>query len=298
MDQNQILRSMGPPPFNFKKGSAAVEWKNWLRGFEIFADASNISNGSKKNWLLHYGGPKVQSVYFNTPSISDKKKQKKSARAEYRRTVDKLTDHFAPKQNQTYERHIFRNMSQRKNERIDEFVMRLRVQAERCEFGRRTEENIMDQVTTSCDSIKLRRKILERNHKSLESVLKLCRIHESVSVQEKMFTNDSKGKEDVRMENDTKEGTEVCHISNKENFRQKYYGEQSKSTGRYECSRCASKDHKSDDKKCPAKGKKCERCGKPDHFARKCRSRISDDGEVKRDEVRMVDVYDDYDDTF
>lgn len=66
---------MGPQPFNFKEGSGAVEWKNWLRGFEILADASNICDGSKKNWLLHDAGSKVQFVYFNKDVGKEKRKE-------------------------------------------------------------------------------------------------------------------------------------------------------------------------------------------------------------------------------
>lgn len=299
IDMDQKPWTIGPKPFDFNEGSGAVEWQNWLRGFEIFADASNISRESKKNWLLHYAGQKLQSVYFNTPSMSAKKNQKKSARDEYRRIVDKLTKHFAPNQNKTYERHEFRKMAQRKDEKINEFVMRLRIQADRCHFGSRTNENIKEQVTASCNSEKLRRKILERNYKTLESVLKLCRVYVAVSVQEKSFGDASKERDrDLLKETEAKGTTEVCHIGERENYRRKNYGEQDKMRGRYECSRCGCKDHKSDDKKCPAKGKRCERCGKLDHYARKCRSVISTNDEIKREEVRMVDAYDDYDDTF
>ncbi len=60
MNTNQMPWPMGPQPFDFKEGSGAVEWKNWLRGFEIFAEASDITYRTKKNWLLHYAGAKVQ----------------------------------------------------------------------------------------------------------------------------------------------------------------------------------------------------------------------------------------------
>lgn len=296
---NQTQWPMGPQQFDFKEGSGAVEWKNWIRGFEVFAEASEISYRSMKNWLLHYAGPKIQSIYFNSPDMFDKNKQRRSGRKEYQRIVDKLTHHFAPKQNTSYERHTFRKMSQRKDERMDEFVMRLRIQADRCEFGRKIDENIKDQVTGGCNSDKLRRKILERNHKSLESVLKLCRVHEAVAIQEKSFgadTKESKSSEEI---------PEVCNIEDRKNNRQHHYAEHHKKVGsdRYECSRCASKGHKSDDDKCPAKGRKCERCGKIGHYARKCRSRIIGDSpnSDKRETVRMVvttDDYDDYDDTF
>lgn len=286
--------SMGPQPFDFKEDSCATDWKNWLRGFELFADASGMSNEKKKSWLLHYAGAKVQSIYFNLPSSS--RESRRSAKYQYRKAVEKLTDHFAPKQNTSYERHVFRKMSQRKDERIDTFVMRLRIQADRCEFGSRVDENIKDQVTSSCYSDSLRRKILERNHKSLESVLKLCRISESVANQEKTFVVGPRS-DGVSM-NDT---TEVCNINDKKSFRKRYYG--GHQDIRSECSRCGANDgHKSDDNNCPAKGRKCVRCGKMDHFARKCTTKISgsngDLSSVKRETVKMIETYEDYDDTF
>lgn len=41
----------------------AGDWKDWLRGFERFALASDMKEQKKKDWLLHYAGPKVQSFY-------------------------------------------------------------------------------------------------------------------------------------------------------------------------------------------------------------------------------------------
>src|ERR1700744_4851323 len=104
-----------------------------------------MSIDKKKSWLLHYAGPKVQSIYYNLPGSSEKNTH--SAKTQYRKTIKALTDHFAPKQNTSYERHIFRSMSQRRDEKIDSFVMRLRTHADRCKFRRRIDENIKDQVT-------------------------------------------------------------------------------------------------------------------------------------------------------
>lgn len=188
----------------------------------------------KKTWLLHYAGPKVQSIYYNLPGSS--KKSKRSAKTQYRKVVEKLTNHFAPKRNTSYERNVFRSMSQRKDERIDSFVMRLRTQANRCEFGRQIDENIKDQVTSLCWSGSLRRKILERNHKSLESVMKLSRIFESVVNQDKTFVNESKRKEDHSMKTFIDESKrkddqpmnddEVCNINDPKRFRKQYYNKE------------------------------------------------------------------------
>lgn len=247
----------------------------------------------KKSWLLHYAGPKVQSIYHNLPcKTSD---NERSAKTQYRKVVAALTKHFAPKQNTSYERHVFRSISQHKDERIDTFVMRLRTQADRCEFGRRVEENIKDQVTSSCWSGSLRRKILERNHKSLESVMKLCRIFESVANQEKTFMGELK----QNAGSAANESTEVCNINNRKKFRTVYYNKDRAESRNPICDRCAREGHKADDETCPAKGKICGRCGKTGHFARKCYTNISnkESSSIKSESVRMVEC-DDYDDTF
>lgn len=87
---NQPSWTIGPLQFNYSEGSCAVDWENWLRGFELFASASGITYDKKIEWLLHYAGPKVQSIYFNLPAESSKKKKKKrSAKTLYRKMVAK-----------------------------------------------------------------------------------------------------------------------------------------------------------------------------------------------------------------
>lgn len=282
---------IGPQQFEFKEKTCAIDWENWLRSFELFADASDMPIEKKKSWLLHYAGPKVQSIYHNLHKSKD---SERSAKTQYRKAVKKLTKHFAPEHNTSYERHIFHGTSQQKDERIDTFVMRLRIQAERCKFGKRIDDHIKDQITSSCYSGILRRKLLERNHQKLTSVLKLCRVFESVANQEKMFVHNEK-----REEMPTSETLEVCNIGNRKRFREQYYDQEVRNR---ECSRCGGKGHKPDDERCPAKGKKCGRCGRVDHFARKCNTKLNNwKGEgsaVKPTEETVRMIYDDYDDTF
>lgn len=94
---------------------------------------------------------------------------------------------------------------------------------------------------------------------------------------------------------------EVCAIGDRKRFRAQFY-DQDKSVRKMplDCSRCAMKDHKAGDEKCPAIGKKCGRCGKMDHFARKCFTKVNMEksSPVKPETVNMVETYNDYDDTF
>lgn len=121
----------GPSPFEFKPDDiCGNDWKIWLRGFEIFAEANSITSAQEKlNWMLHYAGQKVQSVYYALPE----------------KDVD--------------------------------------------DFGDQLDENLRDQVTSGCSSNLLRRKILERGHEQLESIVKMARILEAVSKQQQLFQN-------------------------------------------------------------------------------------------------------------
>jgi|SRR6218665_2256865 len=72
-----------------------------------------------------------------------------------------LDAHFSPKLNNPYERHVFRQMKQESKETVDQFVSRLRRQAENFEFGEQLEENVRDQVIDKSSSL-FRRKLLEK----------------------------------------------------------------------------------------------------------------------------------------
>lgn len=272
----------GPSPFDFKNddGNLAVDWQNWIRGFEIFIKANAIKkNTTKRDWLLHYVGPKVQCIYFNLPT-EDEEHHKHQAgplasgygffrKNVYADTVERLNGYFAPKQNTSYERHVYRKFMQEKEERIDSFVMRLRIQANRCDFGDKLDENIKDQVTSGCRSDVLRRKILERGDDDLDKILKMARIFEMVSTQQKEF----EAKATPTKETQDIDAADVYEISGRKANTRRDFVKNRNSDQNIECGRCGFKGHRSSDTKCPAKGKECTKCGKVDHFARKCRTR-------------------------
>ncbi|XP_073814237.1 uncharacterized protein [Musca autumnalis] len=251
MGRTQFTRGLLEFQFEIDDGNCAIKWNSWLRGFELFATANRITDCDEKySWLLHYAGTKVQEVFFNLPHTEDYVKRGPLIGGfiphlnKYDDGVMKLQNFFAPKRNATYERHIFRKMKQEPNERIELFAVRLRTQAERCNFGNQIESNIKDQITEACSSDLLRRKILERGDDSLDEILKMARIIEAVSEQQKSFRTSN---QDMR----------------KRQFR-------SNQNNRFECYRCGTKGHKANDNRCPAKGKECSKCGGKNHFARKC----------------------------
>lgn len=67
--------------------------------------------------------------------------------SEYEISVKRLQLFFAPKRNAAFERHIFRCMKQEEHERIDVFAMRLRAQADKCDFNEQIDENTKEQIS-------------------------------------------------------------------------------------------------------------------------------------------------------
>lgn len=242
--------------------------------FEIFRKAaSSAANGPELDWVsifLFFAGPKVQQV---RASLEMKKEQPTDEvrpgplatgfvvhEDPYDSMVKSLTDFFAPKRNKTFERHIFRNMKQAENETIDLFVMRHRQQAERCEYDDGIDDFIKDQITEGCWSAELRKKILQRKDGTLDDVLMVARIDEAVREENKVFANAA---------TTPIAATSSIAVNKIESRRARPFP-----TGpnRPFCSRCGYKGHRAADPKCPAKGKRCNKCGKNDHFARKCLS--------------------------
>lgn len=284
-DQAMAFRQVhmnGPGPFDFAlDGNCGNDWKNWVRSFEIYAQAMLINQPNQKlQWLLHCAGPKVQKVYYSLPEQTEKEEEDEVETKSrgplaagyvkfdanvYDDVIHKLNRFFEPKQNVSYERHVFRQLKQKSNERIDMFLMRLREQAERCDFGDQADENIRDQITTGCASDLLRRKMLERGDKPLAKLIQMAQTLEVVHQQQLSLGKQSAPHNDTNRPEANQ--SDVCKIDVKPRF-----APSRNMSGSFEgvCGRCGFKGHKAMDAKCPAKGKNCNSCGRKDHFARKC----------------------------
>ena len=178
----------------------------------------------------------------------------------YEEACARLNEFFLPKENYTYERHLLRQMKQRVGENIDAFTNRLRVQAERCGFDDRMEEHIKDQIIQRSQPDTLRRDLLKRGDASLEEIVNVVKIYETVAKQDKSFASG-----DVKPQE-----SEVNKVDTKPFLpgKRKRFAEPASS----ECHRCGYDGHLSSDERCPARGHFCNKCGGRDHFARKCRT--------------------------
>lgn len=240
------------------KGDAtalALRWKRWKSAFNYFVVGKGVTNvRQKKALLLHCAGMDVQELYETLPDPAPL--QAPATEDEYEKALRKLDIYFSTKINVPYERHIFRNLKQ-EEETVDQFVTKLRKQAENCNWAN-SEEQIRDQVIDKCTSTALRRKLLEKGTGlTLHRVLDIARSMEAVEIQVKKMSG-----------NTSSEGHEVNRV--------KESGNKPPVKKRGRCYRCDSEFHYSIDAVCPAREATCVKCNKVGHYAKCCRANVRD----------------------
>lgn len=239
--------------------SVGIRWEKWKRALEIYFLAANIDTGAKKRaTLLHIGGLGLQEVYYNLPGAHVDEIENVDV---YKVAIEKLDQYFSPKQSRYFERYMFRLMKQEEGERFEAFLLRLRNQADKCQYADK-EENLIDQIVEKSRSAELRKKILSAGDSvTLQQVITIAITLETVNRQLDTFDKPGSSKISDPIKSDI----------NKLDTRKSTRTNQSFSKT---CYRCGSSKHLSFDDKCPAREKKCARCGIIGHYKDYCKTKL------------------------
>lgn len=239
------------------KSLIRINWEKWLRSLELYLASEEITNVEKKrNKLLHLGGSQLQEVAYSIPGAIETYDRERSNDV-FKILIEKLTDYFSPKQNSTFERHIFRNIQKVGGEDFNKFLLKIRQQAKRCSFGNSeieaTEISMKDKIIDSWASLDLKKKLLEKE-RTLDEVIELCQIHEQINNQS------------TAMDTETSEpGSSSSIAVNKVGFQRRKQSEL--------CLRCGNPGHAGNVQACPAKNMKCRKCGFQGHYAAFCKTK-------------------------
>lgn len=250
-------------PFNPDSDSAGTSqrWKKWSKRFENFLAAMDISDDTRKRALsLHYIGESTYDIFETLPDTGEPK--------DYDKPMEKLTAHFTPQQNVDYERYIFRQTKQRREETLDQYNTRLRQLAVTCDFTT-VDAEIKSQIICGCSSARLRRRVLREPEMSLKKLLDTARSMELSETQAsgiEAFTsnpvNFTRTQSTNNDHNSYRQQHDMVHPQ----------GVQSGAKPTV-CRNCGHQyPHDKGPDSCPAKGKQCRSCGKLNHFSRCCRS--------------------------
>ncbi|XP_050059725.1 uncharacterized protein LOC126551010 [Aphis gossypii] len=229
-------------------------WEKWKRSIMIFILSQNITKDTQKQAIiLHRGGQELQDIFFSIPEHGNPP----DGTTTFQHTINLLDQHFIPKVNPVFERHVFRKIRQEANESVGQFISKLRQQVAKCGFADADTE-MCDQIIEHCTSDELRRKLLEKNNLSLSEIIEEAKRFELVVQQA-----DTLGKNEKEMVN------KVTKYEKK-----KHYKMEKLKTRRKACYRCGNENHFKNDPSCLAKDKKCGRCGLIGHFKAYCRTKL------------------------
>ena len=132
-------------------------------------------------FFLHYRSPEVDKIFDTLEDTGEDK--------DYKKAVEKLTVHFNPQVNTTYEVYNFREAQQNEGESFDGFHTRLRTLAKTCEFAD-TDREIKVQIILSCKSNALRRNALREDLDLTARLLKAGRTIEFSETQAREVESD------------------------------------------------------------------------------------------------------------
>ena len=201
--------------------------------------------------LLHSAGEDVQEIF---ETLADT-----GTAADYAKAEKALNDYFIPKENSTYQNHVFRSMEQQDGKTVAQFVTRLKQAVMDCDYCDQSDYQIRDQVVQRRKSHALKRKLLEKGERlTLALLLITAATYEAVQSQ---LASMEGGQHSVNL---------IRH-SRREAQQQK--GKELIKGSKEACYRCGNVGHYDRDPNCLARVKICKKCGSANHFVVQCKTK-------------------------
>jgi hypothetical protein len=170
--------------------------------------------------------------------------------------LDRIADYIRAKRNVALDRMAFEERKQGPSESFDDFFIALRRLADAADLcGNCSEKRLVTRIIAGTRDTDRKKKLLAISpFPSLQDTVNICRSEESVRANERILSGHSG----------------VVAILTK-------HGQSDRRASKSECGACGRASH-AQGENCPAIGKSCHICGKPDHFAPKCSNRNKEKG--------------------
>ena len=258
-------------------GNLATNWKVFIRAWKNYEIAARLKDPSKPN-----ENKLLRTATFLTCLESDAldiyeglKFDNDMDKDDIDIVITKFEEYCVGQRNETFERYNFNMRVQQEGETVDAYVTALKTLAKTCNFGQLQDNLLRDRIVIGIKDNATRKKLLNMPKLTLKECIDMCRTHESTSLQIKTMTQQ-----------------EVSAVSTRPSSSKHYSANKQKKSAHADkgkeinCIFCGKK-HAKDRNQCPAWGKKCSTCHKPNHFSTVCKSRNKQ--KKQSSYVRIVD---------
>ena len=245
---------VSPPGPLCVASNIAENWKLWKQMWDNYAILTGLDTHPMQYQValfLHSIGPDALKIY-NGMGVA-------AAEAGDLKAIMKKFDDFSIGElNETYERYVFNNRSQREGESIEAFATSLRNLARTCGFCDCLHDSLIkDRIVTGILDDETRQTLLQERKLDINKCIDICKGVEAAKVRVKTMAGSA--------------DSQVNRIQAPKSTKQKRSTHHKRHTGgpKIACKYCGGM-HEHKKEKCPAYGKSCKKCGKQNHFAKVC----------------------------
>ncbi|KAK7106746.1 hypothetical protein V1264_017967 [Littorina saxatilis] len=262
------------PRFNWEARDLVGEWNSFKDhvSFMFKGPLKAKSEEEKCSYLMLWVGEKGRKI-FSTWTLSDEQQKK------LQNYYDGFKAYVQPKSNPIFARYKFHSKVQAPDETCEQFVTELKLLVKECEYGDKEDEVVRDRIVFGTKSDKVREKLIDIGKDlTLEKAIEIARVDEmSVKQLKEMNLSAEAAVHAVRhRERTNAQKTSRSCDKNKGT----HAPSEHRATAQKKCGRCGMKH--TQDAQCPAIGKECRKCMKPNHFASMCRARTEQTHSSKR----------------
>ncbi|XP_063370250.1 uncharacterized protein K02A2.6-like [Cydia amplana] len=232
------------------------DWDYYIQRFEIELQIHGLdketSEDKRKQLLLSRIGPtafKVLVDYYRPVVVTTKS---------YDDLKKVLNEYYGKKTYVLSERVTFATRHRKAEETITQFILELRSLAGYCEFGTTLDERIRDQLVIGINNSTWQQELIKEhptNSAKLSDVIATANKLEQAELQSQRLTNNPQM------------GTEQQTVNK---IRPKTHRPTQQQTPKVKTCMFCGRDFHTNMNDCPAKGKRCNACGKENHFSSVC----------------------------
>jgi hypothetical protein len=251
---NSALKPPGP------LRADATGWAEFKFAFDLYVKAAEIDVKSTTlvPLLLHAAGVELQKIWPTLGLTLETCKLEEALAA--------VSNHFEPYRNEVYETFVFSKRDQADGETADDWIVAIKMQAQRCNFGDFQERMLRDRIVHGCSNDRVRKALLQDGTLSLAKAIQTVKAAEVTDMQALTMCGETANHNANRLSavqqavrSDTSSDQNVARVASRFS-----------TDGRQLCSNCGTRHQFRNN--CPARGARCYKCSRIGHYGGVCRT--------------------------